>query len=182
MQKKIESLCKLRTPEKNMRTAYFTRKLNIPISAFIGDHSYIINFLLGEEGSSILKLMGSRIFDTTKKAIDCHPTIPPLTVSSASRSRVILKNGIFNYIQPLRIRGQLLSHPSDVLVLQLLGFKKTAGELTMNLFLPRCSKVVIFTKQHASNKTSLVIVPYNLIPVWETAVFSGKKREISNTH
>lgn len=99
--------------------------------------------------------MGSRIFDTTKKAIDCHPTIPPLTVSSASRSRVILENGIFNYIH----------HPSDVSVLQLLGFKKTAGELTMNLFRPRCSEVVIFTKQHASNKTSLVIVPYNLIPV-----------------
>ena len=74
--------------------------------------------------------------------IDCHsaipPTILPLTVSSARRSRVILKKGIFNYIQPLRIKGQLLSHPSDVSVLQLLWFKKTAGELHCKVFRRRC--------------------------------------------
>ena len=113
-------------------------------TAFIGDRSYIINahFLLVEECSYILKFMGSRIFYTTKKATNCHSTIPLLTVFSARRSRVILKNGIFNYIQPLLIKGQLPSHPFDVSVLQLLEFKKTAGELHCKIFRRRCCKKV----------------------------------------
>ena len=105
-------------------------------TAFIGDHSYIINFLLVEEGSYmyILKLIGSCIFDTTKKGIDCHSTIPPLTVSSASRSRVILKNGIFNYISLSGSRGSFPPTPLMFWFCSSLGLKRRQVSCTAKVF------------------------------------------------